>query len=154
MKIWKKTKEFCRKHKTGIIATVSGIGGAIGGILIFKHMQPKDEPVPEIEEAVVPGEASEEEDWSWADPMMQTIVSYEKKCEEGKNIWKEIPYQRERWNKVVEFAKELQPGDGEYYVIEGTNPDCNSDHAEWFVHHWQDEWPSYPTEMVTVQKEE
>ena len=62
--------------------------------------------------------------------------------------------QKEMMNKVVEFAKELQPGDGEYYVIEGTNPDCNSDHAEWFVHRWQDEWPAYPTEMVTVQKEE
>lgn len=153
MKIWDKTKAFCRKYKTGIIATASGIGGAIGGILLYKLMRPKDGPLPEIED-VVPVETSEEDDWSWADPMLQTIISYEKKCEEGKNVWKEVPYQRERWNKVVEFAKELQPDDGEYYVIEGTNPDCNSDHVEWFVHRWQNELPAYPTEMVTVQKEE
>ncbi len=154
MKIWDKTKAFCRKHKTGIIAAISGIGGAVGGIWIFKHMQPKDEPIPKVEEAVIPVETTEDDDWSWADPMLQTIISYENKAKQGENFWREGPYQRDRWNKVVEFANELQPGEGEYYVIEGTNPDYNNEHVLWHVHHWQDEWPSYPPEMVSVQKKE
>lgn len=150
MKVWEKTKEFCRKHKTAIVATISGIGGAVGGILIFKHVRSNNDPVPEIVEATKPIE--DEDDLSWADPMYRTIISYEDKCEEGDNIWFE--QWRENWNKVNGLASEIQPFPGEYYVIEGTNPDCNSEHATWFVHHWEDEHPAYPTEMVTVQKEE
>ena len=153
MKAWEKTKEFCRKHKTAIIATISGIGGAVGGIWIFKNVRSNNDPIPEVE--AIPVKANnDEDDWSFADPMLQTIIGYEKKAEEGHNRWKEIPFQRDRWNKVVELAKEIQPGDNEYFVIEGTNPDLNSDHAEWFVHHWQDDYPSYPTELVTVQEKE
>ena len=148
MKIWQKTKDFCRKHKTAIVATLSGIGGTIGGIMIFKHIRPVNESIPEIDE-VPKAVENEEDDLSWADPMYKTIIGYENKCEEGKNIWFE--QWRDNWNKVNDLASEIKPFPGEYYVIEGTNPDCNGEHAEWFVHHWEDDRPGYPIEMVVEQ---
>lgn len=159
MKIWAKTKEFCRKHKTAIISTITGIGGVVGGALLCRKLSKHNEdgtidwePLPDVEP--IADEVSEEDDLSWADPMYQTIVGYEKKAEEGDNIWFEKPHWRDNWNKVEELASEIKPFPGEYYVIEGTNPDCNEDHVEWFIHHWDEDHPAYPVELVTVQKEE
>lgn len=121
MKLWRKTKEFCKEHKTGIIAAVAGVGGAIGGTLLYRHFtkQPNGEAViealPDIPK--ISGTVSEDDDWSWASPMLQTIVHYEKEAEEGNNRWRECDHQRDNWNKLVQMAEELRPGDGEFFVI-------------------------------------
>lgn len=159
MKKWTKTKEFFKKHKTVIISTITCIGGAIGGILLYKKLtyhseNNSDEEQPILVNEMTTGTVSEDEDLSWADPMYRTIVDYEKKAEEGDNIWLEKPHWRDGWNKVEQIANEIKPFPGEYYVIEGTNPDCNEDFAEWYVHHWVDEHAAYPTELVTVHEEE
>lgn len=149
MKVWEKAKAFYKEHKVAIVAIVTSVGGVVSGALLHKHFAKQQSIEPVKETLELP--KSEEDDWSWADPMLQTIVHYEKEAEKGNNHWYECEHQRENWNKLVEFAKDIQPGDGEYFVIEGTNPDCNKDHVEWFVHHWQYEWPSYPTEMITEE---
>lgn len=160
MKWWTKTKEFCKRHKTAIVATITGIGGAVGGVWLYRKLSERSEddaidwqPLPDVE-PVAEDVSEEDDDLSWADPMYRTIAGYEKKAEEGENIWFEKPHWRDGWNKVEALANEIDPYPGEYYVIEGANPDCNDDHVTWFIHHWDEDRPAYPTELVTVQKEE
>lgn len=159
VKLWAKTKEFCRRHKTAIIAGVSGLGGVIGGVWLCNKFSGHDQndtidwkPLPDVEPNT--DNASEEDDLSWADPIYQTIVAYEKKAEEGDNIWFEKPHWRDGWNKVEALASEIKPFPGEYYVIEEVNPDSTGEGVEWYIHHWDEDHPAYPTELVTVQKEE
>lgn len=151
MGIRSKVKSFYRKHQTGIKMALSAIGGAtvtFGGILIYTKTKAKNAEKEIDEMPIAVPEGSDEDDWSWADRMLQTIVSYEKDAEEGGNHWFECECQRTRWDKVNALASEIQPGDNEYYVIEGTNPDCNGDYETWFVHHFQDDFPSYPPEVI------
>ena len=159
MGMWTKTKDFCKKHKTAIVSTMTCVVGVVGGVLLCKRLSCHSEDnanddQPTLDISAIADTVSEDEDLSWADPMYQTIIGYEKKAEEGDNVWIEKPHWRDGWNKVEEIANEIKPFPGEYYVIEGTNPDCNEDFARWHVHHWVDEHAAYPTKLVTVQEEE
>jgi len=146
MKAWDKFKEFWSERKAFIIPIVAGVGGAVGGYLlrnvqIQKH---RDEGLKTSEQENIT------EKYDWGNRMLNTIMDYEDDCEKGKNFWYDA--YREKWDKVSALAKEMDDamllGDGEFFVIEGTNPDCNEECARYFVHHMVDDMPSYPPEMV------
>lgn len=151
MGAWSRIKEFWDENKQFIIPIGTAVGGVVGGYFLRDTLRSKtvNETAAQYEEKKT-AELATSEDYDWGNRMMNTIADYEKDCVEGKNFWYDA-YQ-EKWDKVSALAKEMDDalmlGDGEFFVIEGINPDITENNVGYYVHHMIDDMPSYPPGTV------
>ena len=151
MGAWSKIKEFWNENKQFIIPIGTAVGGVVGGYFLRDALRSKASSAVVVEhEEPKTVEPVTTEDYDWGNRMLNTIADYKKDYEEGKNFWYDA-YQ-EKWDKVSALAKEMDDtlmlGDGEFFVIEGINPDLTEDSAGYIVHHMIDDMPSYPPGTV------
>lgn len=154
MGVWSRVKEFWNDNKRIIIPVAAGIGGAVGGYFLCNVLRNKSGDVAlQVEEGMKALESETNEEYDCGNRMLNTIMDYEKDCEKGKNFWYDA--YRKKWDMVSALAQEMDDalllGDGEFFVIEGINPDLHEDNLGYYVHHMIDDMPSYPPEMVTEE---
>ena len=157
MKLWENTKEFYRKHKTGIKMALIGVGSFAGGYAIHKILNTEpveleSEPISKEPIRVLEIDPSMEEFYpDLYTPLDAAVDNYEHRLEED-NWWFEN--RREDFQKVDEVAKKLTLGDDEYYIIRGENPDWfPEDYRTYFVGHYIGNMPSYPPEIAEKEIE-